>query len=105
MSHAILWSRPVFIELSPGKRRMVDGPLSALECLNSEWPVRNGRYLEEAISMCHAALERMRSAEEAREVFLSATIEAAVGVRGARWNRSYLDYIPAGAFLETTRQV
>jgi hypothetical protein len=76
----IPWSKPVRIKMPHGMQRNVEGPVAALDLLNQEWPARRGRHYEAAKSVCRAALERMTSAEAAREIFISASIEAAVAV-------------------------
>jgi len=78
--HDIPWSKPVRIKMPYGMQRNVEGPVAALDLLNQEWPARRGRHYEAAKSVCRAALERMTSAEAAREIFISASIEAAVAV-------------------------
>jgi hypothetical protein len=61
--HDIPWSRPVRIKMPYGMQRNVEGPVAALDLLDQEWPARRGRHYE---------------AEAAREIFISASIEAAV---------------------------
>lgn len=77
----IPWSKPIRIEFPRRRPRLVDGPVAALRLLDTEWPVRNGRHYEAARASCHAALARLTSPEAAREVFISASIEAAVPIR------------------------
>lgn len=79
--HDIPWSKPIRIEFSPRRMRVVDGPVAALDVLDREWPVRNGRHYEAAKAMCRAAQARLTSPEAAREIFISASIEAAVPIR------------------------
>lgn len=77
----IPWSKPIRIEFPRRLPRVVDGPMAALDMLDNEWPVRNGRHYTAAREVCRAAAARLTSAETAREVFISASIEAAVPIR------------------------
>ena len=77
----IPWSKPIRIEFPRRLPRVVDGPIAALDMLDNEWPVRNGRHYTAAREVCRAAAARLTSAETAREVFISASIEAAVPIR------------------------
>lgn len=79
--HDIPWSKPVRIQFSRRRTRVVDGPVAALELLDCEWPVRKGRHYDAAKTMCRAALARLTSPDAAREIFISASIEAAVPIR------------------------
>ncbi|CAD7034765.1 hypothetical protein REJC140_03358 [Pseudorhizobium endolithicum] len=72
------WASPVGIRIGYGSSELIRGPEQALEYLTGRWPVTNGRYYDLAKLKCAAALERRASAEEAREVFISAAIEAYV---------------------------
>lgn len=76
----IPWSKPVRIRMPHGIQRNVEGPVAALNLLDEEWPASRGRHYDDARSACRAALERMASPEAAREIFISASIEAAVAV-------------------------
>lgn len=77
----IPWSKPVHLEFSRRSTRIVDGPVAALALLDRDWPVRSGRHYDAAKAMCEAAQARLTSAEAAREIFISASIEAAVPIR------------------------
>lgn len=79
----IFWSKPVSLEFSRKLARDVEGPRAALELLDNEWPARQGRHYSAARDMCRAAIARLTSAEAAREIFISAVIEAAVTIRQA----------------------
>ena len=74
----IPWSKPVLIKMPHGIQRNVEGPVAALSLLDEEWPAHRGRHYDAARAVCRAALERMTSAEVARESFISASIAAAV---------------------------
>jgi hypothetical protein len=78
--HDIPWSKPIRIKMPHGRQRVVDGPVAALNLLDQEWPVRDGHHYSAARTMCQAALARMTSVEAAREIFISASIEAAVHI-------------------------
>jgi len=77
----IPWSKPIHIEFPRRLPRVVDGPVAALDILDNEWPVRKGRHYAAAKEVCRAAAARLTSAEAAREIFISASIEAAVPIR------------------------
>jgi hypothetical protein len=79
--HDIPWSKPIRIEYPRRLPRVVEGPVAALDMLDNEWPVRKGRHYMAAREMCQAAAARLTSAEAAREIFISASIEAAVPIR------------------------
>jgi hypothetical protein len=72
------WANPVGVRIGYGSSELIRGPDQALDYLTHRWPVREGRYYELAKLRCAAAAERRGSAEEAREVFISAAIEAYV---------------------------
>ena len=77
----IPWSKPIHIEFPRRLPRVVDGPIAALAMLDNEWPVRQGRHYAAAKEMCQAAAARLTSPEAAREIFISASIEASVPIR------------------------
>lgn len=79
--HDIPWSKPVRLQFSRSRTRVVDGPVAALDMLDREWPVQKGRHYEAAKAQCQAALARLTSPEAARDIFISASIEAAVPIR------------------------
>ena len=72
------WANPVGIRIGYGSSELVRGPEQALEYLTRRWPVTEGPYYDLAKLKCAAAAERRASAEEAREIFISAAIEAYV---------------------------
>jgi hypothetical protein len=72
----VKWSNPVEVGFIKGDARTVTGPSEALHCLSDMWPDRRGPFYVAARSMCRAAIDGRRSAEEAREIFMSATREA-----------------------------
>ncbi|ACP23313.1 conserved hypothetical protein (plasmid) [Sinorhizobium fredii NGR234] len=72
----IPWDKPVSLNMLNGKCRTVIGPLDAVKCLQSEWPVRNGAYYGCAVRACNAALKHRKRPEDARAAFLAASREA-----------------------------
>ncbi|ASY72860.1 DUF982 domain-containing protein [Sinorhizobium fredii] len=72
----IPWDKPVSLNMLNGKCRTVVGPLDAMKCLQSEWPVRQGAYYGCAVRACNAALKHRKRPEDARAAFLAASREA-----------------------------
>ena len=72
------WRQPVAVRIGYGMAESVRSPAEACEYLSYRWPNSEGVYLELARRKCLAAKERRASAEEARELFISAAIEADV---------------------------
>ena len=72
----IPWEKPVSITMLDGKCRTIIGPLDAIKCLQSEWPVRHGAYYGCALRACNAALKQRKKPEDARAAFLAASREA-----------------------------
>ena len=72
----IKWSNPIQVGFTPGSAKMVSGPSEALHCLADLWPDRRGPFYVAARSVCRAAIDGRKSAEEARELFISAVREA-----------------------------
>lgn len=79
--HDIPWSKPVRLEFSRRLSRVVDGPRAALDVLDNEWPAPRGRHHAAARETCRAAIARLTSPDAARDIFISASIEAAVPIR------------------------
>jgi hypothetical protein len=79
--YEIPWSKPVRLEFPRRLPRVIDGPRAALEMLDNEWPARNGRHYTAAKEMCKSAIARLTSPDAARDIFISASIEAAVPIR------------------------
>jgi hypothetical protein len=79
--HDIPWSKPIRLEFPRRRARVIDGPGAALDILDSDWPIREGRHYEAARAVCEAARARLTSPEAARDIFISASIEAAVPIR------------------------
>ena len=72
----IPWEKAVSLNMLDGKCRTVIGPLDAITCLQSEWPVRHGAYYGCAVRACNAALKHRKRPEDARAAFLAASREA-----------------------------
>ncbi|AXV16489.1 DUF982 domain-containing protein [Neorhizobium sp. SOG26] len=72
------WKYPVTIRIGYGLPEPIPGPVEAIECLEHRWPHNSGLYFELALLRCEAAARRASSIEEAREMFMSAAIEAYV---------------------------
>lgn len=72
----IKWSNPIEIGFAHGASQTVTGPSEALNCMANLWPDRRGPLYVAARSVCRAAIDGRKSAEEAREMFISATQEA-----------------------------
>ena len=77
----IPWSKPIRLEFPRRRARIITGPVAALDILDSDWPVSEGRHYEAARAVCQAARARLTSPEAARDIFISASIEAAVPIR------------------------
>lgn len=72
----IKWSSPIQVGFSQGDAKIVSGPSEALHCMADLWPDRRGPVYVAARSVCRAAIDGRRSAEEARALFISAAQEA-----------------------------
>lgn len=79
--HNIPWSRPISVQFPRRRPLVIDGPVAALQILDQEWPVRKGHHYVAARETCRAAVARLTSPEAARDIFISASIEAAVPIR------------------------
>jgi Protein of unknown function (DUF982) len=74
----LLWNHPVIVRIGYGLAEAIRGPVEAIDCLQHRWPGSSGIYFEMALSRCGTASRRASSLEEARELFISAAIEAFV---------------------------
>lgn len=72
----VKWNEPIEIGFLQGSTQIVSGPSEALNCLANLWPELRGPHYVAARSICRAAIDGRKSAEEARAVFISATREA-----------------------------
>ncbi|CAD7044483.1 hypothetical protein REJC140_03825 [Pseudorhizobium endolithicum] len=73
-----VWRHPVVIRIGYGMREPVRGPAEAYHYLSYRWPSGEYVHLELARQKCQAATERGASSEEARELFITAAMEAEV---------------------------
>lgn len=87
MLNSVRWFAPVMVSFLPGAERQFDCVHDALDYLEHEWPISGGRHREHAKRALRAALARQLSAEEAREAFVAACVEA--GILG----RGYMDVV------------
>lgn len=72
----VKWNEPIEIGFVQGNTQVISGPSEALNCLANLWPEFRGPHYVAARSVCRAAIDGRKSAEEARAVFISATREA-----------------------------
>ncbi len=72
----VKWNEPIEVGFLKGDIRTISGPSDALNCLANLWPEYRGPHYVAARSICRAAIDGRKSAEEARAVFISATREA-----------------------------
>jgi hypothetical protein len=72
----IKWSSPIQVGFSQGDAKTVTGPSEALLCMADFWPDQRGPLYVAARSICRAAIDGRKSAEEARALFISAAQEA-----------------------------
>ena len=72
----VKWSNPIEVGFAQDTFQVVTGPSEALNCMANLWPDRRGPLYVAARSLCRAAIDGRKSAEEAREMFISATREA-----------------------------
>jgi hypothetical protein len=70
------WQKPVRVRVGDGIPDIIPDAQAALEALSYRWPVRDGAHYLEARKSCAAVLEGTQAAEDAREVFIAASIEA-----------------------------
>ncbi|WEX75111.1 DUF982 domain-containing protein [Sinorhizobium numidicum] len=79
--HEIPWSTPVRLRFEDGTRMSIDGPRDGLNCLLQMWPTDHGEFYEKAKRQCYAALEHVKTPDEARETFIAASKEASLIVQ------------------------
>lgn len=77
-SQKMEWRVPVAIRIGYGGSELVRGPEQACDYLTNRWPFFEGVYHDLAERKCRAAMERRASSEEARDIFVSAAMEAYV---------------------------
>lgn len=76
------WTTPIEITLDATGRQTLHGPFAAAMMLTIVWPVREGKWREEAERVCLAASEGRALPDEARRAFLAAVHEAGVTLHG-----------------------
>ena len=76
------WNPPLRVTLQSGLQRTFASAYEALDFLENEWPIRQGRRYEGALNSCGRALARSTPASVAREAFIAACVEAGVTVSG-----------------------
>jgi hypothetical protein len=74
--YAVTWTVPVRVRVGNGFSETIGGPEEALHCLTYRWPAVGGNQFDTARLKCLRALQKQASCEEARDVFISAAIEA-----------------------------
>jgi hypothetical protein len=72
------WSKPVYVRIGYGSSEPISGPSQALYYLEQRWPSDEGPYHSLVVTKCTACLHRHVPAEEVRDLFISAAIEAYV---------------------------
>ncbi|WP_353646689.1 DUF982 domain-containing protein [Mesorhizobium sp. WSM2239] len=87
----IRFDRPVRISFGkPGKTRLVHTVWVASECLaNDKWPDHNGPMFQMADEALRGATQGHVTAEEARQAFADAALEARILVVTARSKRTH----------------
>lgn len=76
LPYLVTWRAPVRIRAGAGLAESVRGPEEALHCLTYRWPAAEGSCFDTARRKCVLALQKRAACEEARDVFISAAIEA-----------------------------
>jgi hypothetical protein len=83
MQRDVQWSVPLNARLQSGMTRMFSSVYEALDFLENEWPVKTGNRYKNAIATCRGALNRTTPVAVARDAFVAACYEAAVGITSA----------------------
>ncbi|QRM57840.1 DUF982 domain-containing protein [Sinorhizobium sp. BG8] len=76
----ILWSSPLTICLQSGLKHTFASVYEALDFLEHEWPVRQGKGYERAVRACRGALLKTTPVAVARETFVAACLEAGMPI-------------------------
>jgi len=71
-----VWRSPVFVRIGYGSSESVESASEALHYLIRRWPAERGEHYERALLECRRAADGLIPAEEAREAFTAAAIEA-----------------------------
>lgn len=75
---SIEWKKLVYIRIGRGQPDIVTGPGDAFAALNNRWPAEHGPHYQDAKRICSMAAAGDLPAEEAREAFIAAALEASV---------------------------
>jgi hypothetical protein len=76
LPYVVTWRTPVRIRTGTGLAENVQGPEEALHCLTYRWPASEGNHFDAARLKCVLVLQKRAACEEARDIFISAAIEA-----------------------------
>lgn len=71
-----LWRMPISVRLHNGLQHTFHSVEDTLDFMENEWPIRYGAHYLRALEFCRAAKMRTASSEAAREVVISACLEA-----------------------------
>lgn len=72
------WRAPVLVRIGHGSSERVMSAAEAIHYLENRWPHERGSHYIRALNLCKTAREGAVPAEEAKEAFISAAIEARV---------------------------
>lgn len=76
------WSKPVILALEgPGHYTTVSNATEASWAMIEDWPLEEGKALDQALLVCAAVAEGKKPAEDARRAFLFAAAEAGIHVK------------------------
>jgi len=76
------WKKPVVISLGEPPVETVIATLQAAAwALIEDWPLDDGPALDRALAVCTGVMEGKRRAEDPRETFVAAAVEAGILVR------------------------
>lgn len=70
------WRMPISVRLHNGLQHTFHSVEDTLDFLENEWPTRQGAHHRRALELCRATKMRTASSEAAREVVISACLEA-----------------------------
>jgi hypothetical protein len=75
------WLRPVILKIDgDDKRYVVGNSREANQFLRNHWPIAGGEAFDQAVSVCRKVEEGEMGPEAAREAFIKAAQEAAIGI-------------------------
>jgi hypothetical protein len=76
----VRWARPVKVRLQCGLEHSFTSIYDALDFLENEWPIRQGRRYDHAVKRCRRALSGVIPAAIVREDFVAACLEAGLSL-------------------------